>query len=190
MQSALPWDGNSRLKLDLKTDSTFTLHLRIPSWAGKTSIRVNSEEQLPSGDPSPVTRHPPPVTASGYDPRLSAWFPITRFWQPGDVLELNFEMPILLRRASPKVRGHQGKVTVTRGPLVYCLESVDNPDVDIFTARLDPSSLQAEFSSLLGGTEILHGKTTDGQRLTFLPYFLWANRGESQMTVWVNAERN
>jgi DUF1680 family protein len=46
-------------------------------------------------------------------------------------------MPVLARRASPRLRGHKGKVALTCGPLVYCLESVDNPDVDIFSARLD-----------------------------------------------------
>lgn len=93
-------------------------------------------------------------------------------------------MSIKLRRAHPKVKGHAGKVTLTRGPLVYCLESIDNPDIDIFTAQLDPSSLNDEFfSDLLGGCVVLHGKTTDGKPLKFIPYFLWANRGESQMTV-------
>jgi DUF1680 family protein len=41
--------------------------------------------------------------------------------------------------------------------------------------------------TLLGGTQVLRTKTTDGKDLIFIPYFLWANRGESQMTVWVNA---
>ncbi len=30
-------------------------------------------------------------------------------------------------------------------------------------------------------------RSTEGQALTFIPYFLWGNRGESTMTVWVNA---
>jgi len=67
--------------------------------------------------------------------------------------------------------------------------SVDNPDVDIFTTRLDPSSLCDELlPDLLGGSVAIRGKTTDGKPLKFIPYFLWANRGESQMTVWVNAK--
>ncbi len=188
MQSEFPREGNVRLELDIKTASKFTLHLRIPSWAGKTSIRINNEEQLASRDSSLAARHLP--TASGYDPRVSRFLPITRLWRPSDVVELEFETPIVLRRTAPKVRGHLGKAAITRGPLVYCLESVDNPGVNIFAARLDSSSLQTEFSTLLGGTEILRGKTADGQRLTFIPYFLWANRGESQMTVWINIGRN
>jgi len=71
--------------------------------------------------------------------------------------------------------------------LVYCLESVDNPDMDIFTAKVDTASLQPELlPDLLGGTIVLRGQTTDGKPLTFIPYQLWGNRGESQMTVWVN----
>jgi DUF1680 family protein len=98
-------------------------------------------------------------------------------------------MSIQLRRAHPKVKGHDGKVAITRGPLVYCLESVDNADVDIFTVQLDPSSLRDEFvPGLLGGMFVIYGKTIDAKPLKFIPYFLWANRGESQMTVWVNCQ--
>ena len=60
--------------------------------------------------------------------------------------------------------------------------------MDIFTAELDPSSLRDEIvPDLSGGCVVIHGKTTNGNPLKFIPYFLWANRGESQMTVWVNA---
>jgi DUF1680 family protein len=86
------------------------------------------------------------------------------------------------------VKGHAGKVALTRGPLVYCLESVDNPGLDIFAVQLDPASLHDEFvPNLLGGIVVIHGKTMDGKPLKFIPYFLWANRGESQMTVWVHS---
>ena len=61
--------------------------------------------------------------------------------------------------------------------------------MDIYTARLDPSSLHDEFiPDLLGGCVVIHGKATDGKLLKFIPYFLWANRGDSQMTVWVHAK--
>jgi DUF1680 family protein len=99
-------------------------------------------------------------------------------------------MSIKLRRAHPRVNGHAGKVAITRGPIVYCLESVDQPDVDIFKVELDPSSLRDEFvSDLLGGCMVIHGQSVQGQQLKFIPYFLWGNRGESQMTVWVYVAR-
>ena len=76
-----------------------------------------------------------------------------------------------------------------RGPLVYCLEDVDNPEIDLFTARLAPSSLASIFEeSLLGGILRVAGKTLDGKPLSFIPYFLWGNHGPSQMNVWIYCE--
>ena len=130
---------------------------------------------------------PAEATAQGYDPRLSRFLPIHRIWTEGDWVEINFDLPVILRYAHPKVKGHQHKVAVTRGPLVYCLESLDNPGLDIFSARLVPSSLQVEGNEdLFGGITILRGRTEEGAMLTFIPFHLWANRGKSQMTVWVN----
>jgi hypothetical protein len=170
IKSELPWKGKFRIHVKPGIRKEFRINLRKPSW-GVASFG----EQM---------------TASGYDPRNARYDTISRVWSPeGERLELNFDMSIQLRRAHPKVKGHTGKVALTRGPLVYCLESVDNPDVDIFTAELDPASLRDEFvNDLLGGCVVIHGKTMDGKPLKFIPYFLWANRGESQMVVWVKSE--
>ena len=91
------------------------------------------------------------------------------------------------RRAHPGVRGHRGKVAITRGPLVYCLESVDNPDVDIFADRLDPASLApVSDPGLLDGAVSIQGSTSKGRALKLIPYLLWGNRGPSDMTDWIN----
>jgi hypothetical protein len=77
-------------------------------------------------------------------------------------------MPIQLRQAHPKVKGHRGKVSITRGPLVYCLESVDNPNVDIFSVAIEPKSLEAVFErTSLGGITKIIGQVKTGQPLTF-----------------------
>jgi hypothetical protein len=182
LESGLPWAGRVTIRLELAYPAEFTVHLRIPSWsADRADVRVNGEAVAIL----PVERQP--AAASGYDPRLAQSVSIHRLWSPGDVIALQFDLSITLRRAHPKVKGHSGKVAVTRGLLVYCLESVDNPDVDIFTCRLEPSSLRTEFDAqLLGGICLLRGYTADGQPLAFIPYQLWANRGESQMSVWIN----
>ncbi len=169
IESELPWHGKVKIHVKPETQKEFKIHVRVPSWNSS-----NQAEQQ--------------TTASGYDPRQSAYETISHVWSPeGETLEFNFDMSIKLRRAHPRVKGHAGKATLTRGPLVYCLESVDNADVNIFPAQLDPSSLRDEFvPDLLGGCVIIHGKTLDNKLLKFIPYFLWANRGESHMTVWVN----
>ncbi len=185
IESGLPLGGSITLRVDPVRSTDFTLHLRIPAWAAghPHTIKINGK-----GEPLPAAaRLDTEPTAQGYDPRASRFVPLARTWRPGDAIELALELPITLRRAHPRVKGHAGKVALTRGPLVYCLESVDNPRVDIFAARLDPATPRAEYDEqLLGGTEVLRASTMDRQSLTFIPYQLWANRGESQMTVWVN----
>jgi hypothetical protein len=127
------------------------------------------------------------MIASGFDPRRASLQKIRNSWQSGDRVEVEFDLPIRLRTANKRVKGHLGKVALTRGPLVYCLEGTDNPDMDIFSVRLDPGSLYAvEDKILLGGLIKLTGRTRSGEPLTFIPYFLWGNRGPSRMTVWVN----
>ena len=141
IESEMPWNGRVRIHVKPETQKQFKLHWRKPSW----DIFSPQEERS---------------TASGYDPRKAEYEVSGHVWSPeGEILEFNFDMSIQLRRAHPKVKGHAGKVAVTRGPLVYCLESVDNPHLDIFTAQLDPSSLRDEFiSDLLGGIVVIHGK--------------------------------
>jgi DUF1680 family protein len=191
MESSLPWDGNVRIRVEPSTPTEFTLHLRIPSWALREQvsrmIKVNdAPTQATSYPDAELIRAVLPDT-QGYHPEKSYFLPIQRVWSMGDIVQLAIDMPICLRQAHPKIKNHKGKVAVTRGPLVYCLESTDNPGVDIFSAQLSTTDLVPENAPhLLGGITTLKGTTIKGQPLTFIPYHLWANRGESQMTVWVN----
>jgi len=207
IDSELPWNGKVLIHVNPREKRRLRLYLRIPSWdpTGMMQMYAPVREQMVKNSEEHFShmvssaglytaldaKYNQPRTASGYDPRVS-WFSfVDRTWSPGDVLEFNFDMKIKTRHAHPRVKGHAGKAAVTRGPLVYCLESVDNPDLDIFTAQLDRASLSAEFiPGLLGGCVAINGKTTDGKPLRFIPYFLWANRGESQMVVWVNCKGN
>ena len=113
-------------------------------------------------------------------------------------IELSLDMPIKFVRANRHVHENAGRVALTRGPIVYCLEGVDNGE-DILTCEVDTSS---ETSLSDGGfffpTISVSGrrpKLTDrlyesdleyeDTRLTYIPYYAFANRGESEMAVWV-----
>ena len=157
--------------------------MTVMSWSSGLSVLVNGtshELELPElGSDT--------ITASGYDPRDSWYLPIRRIWQPGDQLKIEFEMAINLRATHHKVKSTLGQIALSYGPLVYCLESVDNPHINIFESKLNPASLITELDDrLFGGITILRGQTMEGKPLTFIPYYLWANRGESKMTVYVN----
>jgi DUF1680 family protein len=181
MGSKLPWEGHAKVELVLETPKTFTLYLRVPSWCDRLGVNINS---IPFDIPQPeMPAHH--RTASGYDPYLSWYLPIQRRWLPGDVIEVEFDMGIQIRTTHPRMRATRGQVSITRGPLVYCLESIDNPGVDIFNCQVDPASLHPKHrDDLFDGVTVLNGLTPGGSALTFIPYYLWSNRGESQMTVY------
>jgi DUF1680 family protein len=183
-ESGLPWDGKIRITLTPKKAAKFTFHLRLPSWSDGLSLWVNGESQEIPSPPTLDSDHS--QTASGYTPHWSYYLPITRTWSPGDTIELEFGLGIQIRATHPRIRATLGQVAVTRGPLVYCLERTDNPDVNIFNIKLDPASLFHEVDpDLFDGTTVIRGRTKSGHPITFIPYFLWANRGDSTMTVYI-----
>jgi DUF1680 family protein len=126
----------------------------------------------------------------------------------GDVVELTLPLKVRLVQAHPLVEEARNQVAVVRGPLVYCLESPDLPK----GARVQEVALPRGINfvrrfdrSLLGGVMVLEARaetTTDapwGEALyrefkpsasrlvnvRLIPYYAWANRGKSEMTVWM-----
>ncbi len=182
IESNLPWNGKVTIHVSPESAYFFELIMRVPSWCGKLNAHLNGIEYPLI---VPAAQNLPP-TAAGYDPRYAQNVVLHREWAPGDILELDFSMPIEIQKPHPKVRSCDGKYAITRGPIVYCLEGVDNPEVDIFECVVDPHSLVAEHDpELLGGITKISGKTTTGQGLVFIPYAWWANRDPGPMTVYV-----
>lgn len=186
VESGLPWQGHVQIRILPALPAEFTLHLRIPSWTQGYRLQINGQPPDPAFPPAGTSDAVRP--ASGYAPQRAYYARISRTWSPGDVVEIELPMPITIRRAHPKVKSVRGRVALTRGPLVYCLESVDNPHLDLFESRIDLASLAAKWSPTdLGGIWLLRGGTEQGEAFTAIPYSYWANRGESRVVVWVRA---
>ncbi|BAJ64266.1 glycoside hydrolase family 127 protein [Anaerolinea thermophila] len=190
MDSQLPWHGHVVLRLrrwevlDPDQPAPLEILLRLPSWAENPRLTLNGQP-LFLQIPQPQQDGEPP--ADGYDPRQAVFLPLSQPWAEGDTLELRFDLPIRLRHAAPRLRSRRGKVAVTRGPLVYCAESLDHPGLDLFRLHLEPDSLEPVWEdSVLGRIIQIQGRDERGNPLTLIPYFLWGNRGPSQMTVWLN----
>jgi uncharacterized protein len=185
VESGLPWSGEVRLVFDLPQPRPTALGLRLPGWADAYTLSLNG---APLQADSVTGLASIPETACGYSPHAARTLRITRTWAPGDELTLVLDMPIRLHRQHRKVPSCGGMDAVSRGPLVYCLESVDNP-LDIFSVIVEPDLLTPVFDeTLLGGVWKIEGRSEEGAPLTFIPYMLWGNRGESQMTVFVRTE--
>jgi len=189
-QTEYPWDGRVRLTVMPDKAAEFTLCLRIPGWARGRPVPGDlyryAEEKVP---PVTLTVNGEPVDAA---PEDDAYVHLSRTWRPGDTVALTLPMPARRVYAHEKVEADRGKVALMRGPIVYCLEGVDHPGVDLFTTALPPEAklVSEHRPDLLGGVAVIHGKgnTKEGARvpLTAVPYYAWANRDRSPMTVWVD----
>jgi hypothetical protein len=128
--------------------------------------------------------------------------------EPGDVVTLELPMPVNRVYAHEKVLADKGKVALMRGPVVYCLEEVDNgPDLAAIRLPADAELCARRDAELLDGAVLLEAQaereTTDGwddvlyrpanrrvlapHRLRAVPYALWNNRGPGEMRVWIRA---
>jgi len=176
IDSGFPWQGIVRIRLQQAPRESLILKLRRPSWATEIRITLNGApyEALHQEDPG------------GLNPAQAGWISIQRVWSEGDLLAVEFAMPVRFIRMDDRVRSCRGRAALACGPLVYCLESLDNPGVELFGVRLDSASLETRFvPALLGGVRVIGGRSTDGSPLTFIPYHLWGNRGPSLMKVLI-----
>lgn len=191
-QTAYPWDGRVQLTVSPTLATEFALCLRIPGWAAGRPVpsdlyRFAKADTAPVGLKVNGTTTAPTPSEDGY-------VHIERCWQAGDVVELDLPMPVRRVYAHENVMANRGKVALVRGPVVYCLEASDHPDIDIFELSLPKNvDLRAEDRpELLGGVTVLQGTALAGGdrsvTLTAIPYYAWANREQDAMTVWIHED--
>jgi uncharacterized protein len=187
-----PWDGGVEITVAPSEPSEFTFYVRIPGWAEQAKVSVNSK------------------SITGVTP--GQYLPIRRRWSQGDVIQLKVEVTPQVIEANPRVADDTGRVSIQRGPLIYCLEEIDQPggvslsDVAVNPGRQPAEQFHAEFRrDLLGGMVVLHHTGAVYERgasekklysrysreartrsvpLTFIPYYAWANRDATSMQVW------
>jgi hypothetical protein len=183
MESGFPWEGECTLHLTMDRTRDFTLFLRIPGWVSQFELYLNQELYKQEKNPNFKDSN---RFGGGFSPYASYYTNIHRTWQKGDIVSIKFSMDILIRKADQRVKADRGKITLSRGPIVYCIESNDNPKIQIQNLRLDlQQPLSYHFSKkLLGGIGILRGFDSDSHPLLLIPYYAWSNRGKSQMQVW------
>jgi DUF1680 family protein len=186
-----PWDGRIKVTVEGTDGKGWKLALRVPGWCQNASLQVNGQAVA--------------VAAAA-----GTYAVIERAWQTGDTVELELPMQPRLTAPNPRVDAIRGSLAIERGPLVYCLEGVDQePGLNLLDVRITPqASMKAvRREDLLGGVVVVEaqGTTVDTgwwqdelyrpapaealpQRevvLTAVPYYAWANRGPGTMRVWI-----
>jgi hypothetical protein len=187
-ETQYPWDGTVKFAIEPEREAEFTFDVRLPGWCAEPKLRVNGK----------------PLASFG---KNRGYAPIRRQWQRGDVIELTLPMPVQRLKAHPKVEADIGRVALQRGPLIYCLEAIDNHQhVRNLVIPLG-SPLNAEHrADLLGGVTLIRGPALAARRVawaeqlyqastqvpevtptsfTAIPYFANANRQPGEMEVWI-----
>jgi DUF1680 family protein len=175
-----PWHEDVEIAVEPDRPMAFTLHARVPGWCrDRPQITVNGEQLM---------MH---AAERGY-------IGLSRTWKPGDVVRVHLPMPVERVHADPHVTADIGRVAIQRGPVVYCLEGVDNGG-HVRNMCLPPEShLTATFvKDLLGCVTVIRGeaiavsRSVDGAsatrplRFQAVPYSTWDNRRPGEMIVWV-----
>jgi DUF1680 family protein len=181
-----PWDGSVRIELTPSHAAEFELRLRIPGWCRSHVIAVNGKRA-------------DAVVESGYAV-------VKRTWDEGDVIDLTLDMPVERVVANPGVKADQGRVAIARGPVVYCVESADNPSGASNIELPNDAEFSTSFEpGLLGGVAVIEAPGLASDPATWgdtlyqasqaamrkavtiraVPYFAWDNREPGEMAVWL-----
>jgi uncharacterized protein len=191
-----PWNGKVEMQINPVKSFSFTLRIRVPGWAVQQPVPGNlyytTNRSLPvtlqiNGKPVPL------IMEKGYAI-------LKRKWEKGDLVTLNLPMEPQSVYANRKVKADTGRFTLQNGPIVYCLEGVDNKDNFVQNIRVDTTAVWnvVFYDNLLNGINLI---TTEGeattrqsnrevvknthQKITAIPYYAWDNRGPGEMEVWI-----
>jgi uncharacterized protein len=183
-----PWDGRVALTVESEP-AEWELSLRIPSWCKEPELLVDGQ---------PVT-----LKADG-----EGYLRLRRNWSGTTAVELHLPMPPRVVSANPRIDAVRGCVALARGPVIFCLEQHDQEaGMVLEDLRIDPvkpietrkatnipgvplvllaagKAVAPAVGELYGEFLAAPGESTD-TALVAIPYFRWANRGESAMRVWI-----
>lgn len=187
-----PWDGNISIELKEVAKNPFSVFVRIPEWSKGAIIKINGK-----------------LFAGKIE--TGSYVELNRKWSASDKIEIVLPMTVKMIEANPLAEEIRNQVAVKRGPIVYCLESVDNANVKLNTLSISPkskwktSSMTIENSpitALDGEAKIVDASTWSNKlyrevseqtpvstKVRLIPYYAWSNRGHSEMEVWIPISR-
>jgi len=201
-ETKYPWEGKIEITVDPETENqNFTLNLRIPGWAQSSPAPSDLYKYLDHSKQQIYLQ----VNGEQQNLKLkNGYAQIKRKWNSNDIIELEFPMSINRVIAHESVLDDAGKVTIERGPIVFCAEGIDQKNGEVVNLLLDDKTeLKSKFDpDLLNGIMTIYGKAKsverklDGQTelinekrdLKLIPYYAWAHRDKSQMAVWLARE--
>ena len=196
MSTSYPDEGAVRLRVLQAPAGQAELAIRVPGWAWQAPAALNGR----------------PLDAGPGDDH---YLRVSRTWGDGDELVVEFPLRVHTIYPGPDLDAVRSCVAYERGPLVYCFEGVDVPGTGrLRGVTVQAGADAAEVRGVDVAGQPVTGLTVPGQiaarspanwpylnastdhareqaqpiELRGIPYFAWANRGPSDMRIWVPAE--
>ncbi len=187
-QADFPWKGEIKLVVRPNESKQFTLKFRIPGWARNEVLPSNLYTYTDTVSSDII------LTLNGEKINYSidrGYAIITRRWESGD--SINISLPMKIRRviADKRIKDDENLTALEYGPIVYCVEGIDNNNqLDNLTLPDDAALKVEKRNDLLQGVNIISGEipakgNTAERRFTAIPYYAWSNRGAGTMKVWL-----
>lgn len=192
-QTNYPFDGDVTLEVNpVETDSEFTLWLRIPTWCSDDKFVPG---ELYAYDDDHAKRVDVYVNGKRFKGKIvDGFMALNRKWNMGDEVYLSLPMPVRYSVADERVEADHNRLCITRGPLVYCAEEIDNEHMvtDYFISNVDGMAEVLPIKEgLMKGIPAINipatavvGEKEKNTSLTLIPYYAWDNRGDKAMNVW------
>jgi len=177
-----PWKGEVEISFLNEELVEADLLVRIPGWARDQAVPSDlfqfSNEALESWSIQVNGETIKSTEQKGYAR-------VKRKWKSGDQITIHLPMESRILIAHEKVKEKEGLLAVQYGPLIYCAEEFDNK-IDVLQARIKSESVfEITYDDdLLGGVNQLNG-----EGLSLIPYYAWANRKVGKMNVWFDGSQ-
>jgi len=182
-QTDYPWEGNVKIALNPEKETELTLKLRIPGWAQNKPVPGDLYTYQNGSEKKPEIKINGKVVSYELE---NGYARLYREWKSGDEIELDLPMDVKEVKANQSVTDDLGKVAIERGPLVYCLEEFDNPEIDQVVVSQNTRFNTYFDGELLNGVEVIVASGNErNENFTAIPYYVWNNRGANKMNVWL-----
>jgi DUF1680 family protein len=194
-QNNYPWDGGLAFTVNPASAMDMNLKIRIPGWARNEAVPSDLYSyQQTSNSKVEIKLNGKPVeyiVQNGYAI-------ISKKWKAGDKVDVTLPMEVRRVVANTQIKEDIGKVSLQRGPIMYCAEWADNGGKTSNLIIPASTTFQPEFNAgLLNGVTVLKGNvkqvnvdasgenvSTASKELVAIPYYSWANRGKGEMMLW------
>lgn len=165
MKTEYPWKGEVDISLSSEKLVSKNVKIRIPGWCRDFKIHRNGQNYLF-------------LRENGYAvvPNVLS----------GEILTVITDMPVDIVPSDPHVYENKGKVAVKRGPLIYCMEEVDNPDTYDMAYLNNTLDFYCTKNESFLSKGIVITTSISGKVLNFIPYFAWDNREKGKMKIWID----